>query len=100
MISREFPEPCNRRIRPNRAREIKGWIEQCAARRHHALGDCDAMQRRPGIDPESDGEINGVPSPEAPCSERERLLHGLGIFAGAADQENPERLDSELLDSV
>src|SRR5437868_1866407 len=94
MIRGELFEPRYRLGEIHLARKVKRRIQQRAPSWHDAFGDCDSMERRPGVDTKPDGEINGITSEQTPLGEVQSLLEGVACFARTADEKNPERLDA------
>src|SRR5450759_847452 len=100
MIGREPLESRDRSVEPELARKVKRRIEQRAVGRDYALRDRDAVQRRAGVDAEPHRQIDRVVPLQPPLREGESLLQGRGRLSWSANQKNPERLDTMLLDPL
>src|SRR5688500_15771011 len=90
MIRREALEALDCRVERQLAGEIECGVEQRASRGNEFFGDSDAVQSGSRVNAEADCHVDGVPAPEPPARELERLPHRRGGFAGTADQKYPE----------
>src|SRR6266576_5176867 len=90
MIGGKCAQAIDRFVEAEAFREIERWIEKRIVAVNASLGNRNAMQRRPRIDAQADGEIYRVTAIQTPSGKAQSFFQRLACLAWSANEKNPQ----------